>query len=154
VRGTKTAAAKRVIQIEPALRSLLESLVDEHESGALLNVPRADGKGGSSDLVKKDLERAGLTRDALTRDDAEHTPFTCHGLRHTCITHRVVAGRDQVYLLTVGGHTDVEMTKKYLAKASSLSRKFGTPHPPLPSSLLGSSSTVTIAMLPASAKRA
>jgi hypothetical protein len=31
-----------------------------------------------------------------------------------------------------GGHTDVTMTKRDLAAASSLSAKFGTPHPPLP----------------------
>lgn len=137
VRGTKTAAAKRTIPIEPHLGPLLVMLVAQRPTGALLDVPRADGKGGSSDLVKKDLERAKLTRPDLTRDDAEHMPFTFHGLRHTCITHWTVAGRNQLFLLTAGGHTDVEMTKRYLAAASSLSAKFGAPHPPLPASLLG-----------------
>lgn len=66
-------------------------------------------------------------------------PFTFHGLRHTCITHWVVAGRDQLFLLTAGGHTDVEMTRRYLAAAASLSAKFGKPHPPLPEELLGES---------------
>lgn len=132
VRGTKTTAAKRTIQIEPSLRTLLETLADERPHGPLLDVPRADGKGGAADLMRKDLRRAGLTRADLFRDDAEHMPFTFHGLRHTCITHWVVAGRDQVYLLTAGGHTDVEMTKRYLAAASSLSATFGQPHPALP----------------------
>lgn len=135
VRGKKTNAARRTIPIEPALRPLLVALVRERPTGALLDVPRSDGKGGSSDLVKRDLERAGLVRVDLTRDDAEHMPFTFHGLRHTCITHWVVGGRDQLFLLTAGGHTDVEMTRRYLAAASSLSTKFGQPHPPLPECL-------------------
>lgn len=100
------------------------------------DVPRADGKGGASDLVRRDLGRAGLEREDLTRDDAEHMPFTFHGLRHTCITHWVVAGRSELFLLTAAGHTDREMTRRYLAAASSLSAKFGQPHPPIPSGLL------------------
>ncbi len=136
VRGKKTTAAKRTVPIEPSLRPLLEALVDERPRGALLDVPRPDGKGGASDLVKRDLERAGLTRPDLFRDDAEHMPFTFHGLRHTCITHWTVAGRDQLFLLTAAGHTDVGMTRRYLAAASSLSAKFGQPHPPLPAELV------------------
>lgn len=137
VRGRKTTAAKRTIPIHPALRPLLKVLIAEKPEGALLPVPRADGKGGAADLVRKDLVRAGLTRADLTRDDAEHMPFTFHGLRHTCITHWTVAGRDQLFLLTAGGHTDVDMTKRYLAAASSLSAKFGVPHPPIPAELVG-----------------
>ena len=136
VRGKKTTAAKRTVPIEPSLRPLLETLVAERPKGALFDVPRADGKGGASDLVKKDLERAGLSRPDLFRDDAEHMPFTFHGLRHSCITHWTVAGRDQLFLLTAAGHTDVTMTRKYLAAASSLSAKFGQPHPPLPAELI------------------
>jgi integrase len=136
VQGKKTAAAKRTIPIEATLRPLLEALAKERKTGPLVDVPRADGKGGASDLVKKDLERAEILRPDLSRDDAEHMPFNFHGLRHTCITHWTVAGRDQLFLLTAGGHTDVTMTKRYLAAASSLSKKFGTPHPPIPDVLL------------------
>lgn len=149
VRGTKSNAARRTVPIEPSIRRLLAALVAAEEErielakgggrelakGPLLDVPRADGKGGASDLVKKDLERAGLTRADLTRDDAEHMPFTFHGLRHTCITHWAVAGRNELFLLTAAGHTDREMTRRYLAAASSLSAKFGQPHPPIPTEL-------------------
>jgi integrase len=151
VRGTKTIAAKRTIPIEPELRPLLLALVAEDEArkeleraegtepteAPLLDVPRADGKGGAADITRADLERAEVTRADLTRDDDTHMPYTFHGHRHTCITHWAVAGRGELFLLTAGGHTDVEMTKRYLAQASSLSAKFGTPHPPIPASLLG-----------------
>ncbi len=132
VRGKKTSAAKRQIPIEPALAPLLAILVGTRKTGALVDVPRADGKGGSSDLVKKDLERAGVTRADLSRDDAEHMPFTFHGMRHTAITHWAVAGQPLTWLLVVAGHTDAEMTRRYLDKAAVVRGRFGDPHPELP----------------------
>ena len=137
VRGKKTAAAKRTISIEFSLRPLLEVLVRERPKGTLLDVPVAHGRNGAADLMRKDLSRAKLDRSDLSRDDAQHMPFTFHGLRHTCITHWTVAGRDQLFLLTAAGHTDLTMTKRYLAAAASLSTKFGHPHPPLPAALHG-----------------
>jgi hypothetical protein len=71
-------------------------------------------------------------------------PFTFHGLRHTAITHWAVAGKSQLFLLTVAGHMDVTMTKKYLGKAASVSAKFGQPHPPLPASILGGADVVPL----------
>lgn len=137
VRGKKTTAAKRQVPIEPALRPLLQVLCHERKVGPLLDAPRADGKGGASDLTKKDLERAKLSRADLFRDDADHMPFTFHGFRHAAITHWVVAGRNQLWLLLTAGHMDVSMTRRYLGKAEVLRATFGTPHPPLPVSLLG-----------------
>lgn len=137
VRGKKSRAAKRQVPIEPAIRPLLEHIVKTRKTGPLLDVPRADGKGGSSDLIKRDLERAGLTRADLFRDDAEHMPFTFHGLRHTAITHWAVAGRDARWLQLVAGHTDAAMTMRYLDKAAVVRGSFGAPHPPLPPGLSG-----------------
>ncbi len=57
-------------------------------------------------------------------------------------------GKGQLFLLTAAGHMDVTMTKKYLGKAASVSAKFGTPHPPLPASILGGADV--IALRPAS----
>lgn len=145
VRGKKTDAAQRTIPIEPGLRPLLADILREaaaaREDGedertflarVLLDVPRADGRNGSSDLMRKDLVKVGLTRADLSRDDDRHMPFTFHGLRHTCITHWVVAGRSELFLLTAGGHTDVTMTRRYLAQGAAVSAKFGCPHPPIP----------------------
>jgi hypothetical protein len=71
-------------------------------------------------------------------------PFTFHGLRHTAITHWAMAGKSQLFLLTVAGHMDVTMTKKYLGKAASVSAKFGTPHPPLPANILGGAEVIVL----------
>lgn len=145
VMGSKTDAASRQIPIEPALLPLLKRLVKEHKTGALVEVPSGQGSNGTADLMRLDLERAQLTRAALFRDDAHVMPFNFHALRHTAITHWAVAGKSQLFLLTVAGHMDVQMTKRYLGKAASVSAKFGTPHPPLPPKLLGGAEVVRLA---------
>lgn len=144
VRGSKTDAAYREVPIEPALLPLLKKLAKELKTGPLLDVPSGQGTNGTADLMKADLERAKLTRPALRRDDAHVMPFTFHGLRHTAITHWAVAGKSQLFLLTVAGHMDITMTKKYLGKAASVSAKFGTPHPPLPASVLGGAQIIAL----------
>jgi integrase len=131
VRGKKTNAARREVPIEPALLPLLAVLVKARKTGALFDVPRADGKGGTSDLVKRDLERAHLERADLSRDDADHMPFTFHGLRHTAVTHWAVSGKPQTWLLVVAGHTSDEMTRRYLDKAAVVRGQYGQPHPML-----------------------
>lgn len=144
VRGTKTKAALRQIPIEKTLLPLLARLVKAKKRGPLLEVPASTGHNGSSAIVKADLAEAKLTRDDLLRDDDAVMPFTFHGLRHTCITHWAVAGRDQLFLLTAAGHMDLQMTKKYLGKAAAVSSKFGQSHPTLPSSILGGATIVAI----------
>jgi integrase len=136
VRGTKSNAATRQVPVEPTFRALLALLVKEAPGGPLVNVPRADGKGGTSDLVRHDLETARLTRADLARDDERHMPFTFHGMRHTAITHWAVAGRPQHWLLAVAGHVSPEMTRRYLDLAAVVRKNFGTPHPKLPAALL------------------
>lgn len=144
VRGSKTDAAYRQVPIEPALLPLLRRLAKELKTGPLLRVPSGQGTNGTADLMRLDLQRAKLTRAALYRDDAHMMPFTFHGLRHTAITHWAVGGKSQLFLLTVAGHMDVTMTKKYLGKAASVSAKFGTPHPPLPASILGGAEVIPL----------
>ena len=136
-RRGKSDAAFRTVPIEGSLAPLMAVLLAETPSGALLDVPVAHGRNGAADLMKKDLVRAGLVRADLTRDDAQHMPFTFHGLRHTAITHWVVSGKSELFLLTAAGHSDLTMTKRYLAKGAAVSAKFGQPHPPVPASLVG-----------------
>lgn len=71
-------------------------------------------------------------------------PYTFHAHRHTAITHWAVAGKSQLFLLTVAGHLDITMTKKYLGKAAAVSSKFGEPHPELPPSLLGEAKVIRL----------
>jgi integrase len=142
--GTKTDAALRQVPIEPALMPLLRKLVKEAPTGPLLDVPKSYGHDGASAVTKRDIETAKLTRADLYRDDAHFMPYTFHAHRHSCITMWSVAGKSQLFLLTVAGHMDVTMTKKYLGKAASVSKKFGTPHPPLPLSLLGGATVVSL----------
>lgn len=73
----------------------------------------------------------------------EDGTITFHGLTHTAITHWAVAGKSQLFLLSVAGHMDVAMTKKYLGKAASVGAKFGAPHPPLAPSLLAGAKVST-----------
>lgn len=95
VRGKKTSAARRQIPIEKALRPLLVSLVRTRPSGPLLDVPRADGKGASSDLIKRDCELASLDRADLWRDDAT-TPITCRSPSTVFVIHASPIGRLRV----------------------------------------------------------
>jgi hypothetical protein len=133
VPGTKTDNARRQIPIEENLYDLLKQLIERAPSttSPLIAVPRSDGKGGAADLMKKDLRRAGIDRAELSRDDAEHMVFTFHGLRHTAITHGAVAGHPLTWLLVVAGHSDAEMTRRYLDVAAVVRPSFGEPHPPL-----------------------
>lgn len=96
--------------------------------GALARRPPC-GREGRELRPDKARLRARISRSrgslARRRDDAHHMPFTFHGLRHTCITHWAIAGRPQTWLLVVAGHTDAEMTRRYLDKAAVVRGRFG-----------------------------
>jgi integrase len=129
---TKTRAGRRQVPIEPALRPLLEVLVEQTEDGTpLLRVPPPED---CAELLRKDLIAAGCDREELLADDGERQHFTFHGLRHTCLTHWAVAGKGQQWL-AAAGHTDLATTMGYVDVAVMLSGNFGQPHPPLPPEL-------------------
>ena len=97
---TPSAILEVLISEDDARRELARAEGREARDRPLLDVPRGDGKGGAADLTRADLIRARLTRPDPTRDDDSQMPFTFHGLRHTCITHWAVAGKDELFLLT------------------------------------------------------
>lgn len=69
-----------------------------------------------------------LTNEATPSIKASATPRSPTGRS---------ARKSKLFLLTVAGHMDVTMMKKYSVKAASVSAKFGTPRPPLSASVLG-----------------
>jgi integrase len=145
VNGTKTAVARRRVPIDPSLRHLLKLLVRERPTGSLVDCPPADGgRHGAADYMRIDMREAKLTRRDLWRDDAEQAPFTFHGLRHTAITWWYVAGKDATFLKICAGHTSSAMTQRYLDTVAMSRSTFGTPHPPLPASVLGGAKIVSI----------
>lgn len=145
VQGAKSNAARRQVPIEPALLPLLKKLVKERPSGPLLDVPDAHGHHGAAAITKMDLAKAKFTRPELHRDDDRFMPYTFRAYRHTAITHWAVAGKSQLFLLTVAGHLDVAMTKKCRGKAAAaVSSKFGKLHPELPPSLLGGAKVIRL----------
>lgn len=84
VRGSKSSAATRRVPVEPSFRPLLELLLKEAGDGALVNVPRADGKGGTSNLMRLDLEAAGLARaSSATTSGTCPSPSTGAGTRRS-----------------------------------------------------------------------
>jgi integrase len=131
---TKTRAGRRQVPIEPTLRPLLEALVEQTEDGTpLLLVPPPED---CAELVRKDLLAAGCDREELFADDGERMHFTFHGLRHTCLTHWAVAGRQLPWLLSAAGHTSYEVTQRYVDAGMVMRGRFGQPHPPMPAGLL------------------
>ena len=145
VNGTKTAVARRRVPIDAALRPLLKLLVRERPAGALVDCPPADGgRHGAADYMRIDMRKAELTRKDLWRDDAEQAPFTFHGLRHTAITWWYVSGKDATFLKICAGHTSSAMTQRYLDTVAMSRSTFGTPHPPLPASVLGGAKIISI----------
>lgn len=145
VNGRKTQAARRRVQIDPNFKPLLKLLVKERPEGALVDCPPADGgRHGAADYMRIDMKTAKLTRKDLWRDDADQAPFTFHGLRHTAITWWYVAGKDATFLKICAGHTSSVMTQRYLDTVAMSRSTFGTPHPPLPPSVLGGAKVVSI----------
>jgi len=131
---TKTRAGRRQVPIEPALMPLLRLLVKDAPAGApLLRVPPPED---CAELVRKDLLAAGCDREELFADGGERHHFTFHGLRHTALTHWAVAERPLQWLLVAAGHTNFDVTQRYIDAAVMLKGTFGQPHPPLPPSLL------------------
>jgi integrase len=112
----------------------MQLLVDEvGEGDKLLRMPPDEDR---AELLRKHLEVAGCTREALTADDAARAPIKFHNLRDTCLTHMAKRGDDPLRIQWRAGHTAFAMTEKYIAEAKRLPASFGWSLPPLPASML------------------
>lgn len=124
------------IPIEPAIRPLLEQLVD---------VARAEGRTllvsmpPISDLAESFrvyLRRAGIDREELFADDDARRPIRFYDLRATGITWRALRNDGSQAIQDAAGHKSFETTSGYIRSASSVGLLVGTPFPPLPEALL------------------
>ena len=130
MRPTKTKR-QRFVEIERELAPLLDVLVSDGNA-RLLHLPPDEDR---AELLRADIKTAGVTRDELDRNDALHAPLKFHDLRGTGLTWMGARGDAPLAIQWRGGHTDFKTTQGYIEQGQKLAAGFGTPFPPLPSSL-------------------
>jgi hypothetical protein len=137
---TKSGRA-RVVAIEPNLAPLLRALVvDKQPDEKILRMPA--GSNHPAEQLRKDLLRAGCTREALhvDRDDPMRAPMRFHNLRDTCLTHMAVRRDPPQDVQWRAGHTTAAMTERYIANARyEAGPNSGEPLAPLPAELIAAS---------------
>jgi hypothetical protein len=140
VKATKTGVARR-IPVEAELLPLLRRMHARHTSRGgktsdpCLWLPDADERAV---LLRQHLERAGVNRPGLFRNDARHRHVTFHDLRATGITWMAVRGDDPLKIKQRAGHSSFSTTEIYIREAEAVREGFGEPFPTLPGCLLES----------------
>ena len=140
LKATKTNTARRV-PVEPTLLPLLLAMKKEAKgTGSVLATKATDRK--FSRQLRRCLKLAGVTRAELFPDEATKNTrkaMTFHDLRATGITWRVVRGDNHMDVRDHAGHSTITTTEGYIRTANGLRGPwFGTPFPPLPLALYGS----------------
>lgn len=153
-KGTKSGRARKV-PIEPALRPLAEALVKHPQGpdGRLLDMPP---ERTIADNLRRDAQRARLTRAELFADDDQRRPLTFHSLRHGYATHLALSGVDAMVIQQRGGWADLGMVQRYVEEAEVIGQgDIGKPFPTLPATLVAevASSGVSEGVLAESAPR-
>jgi integrase len=139
VKSTKTGATRR-IPVEAGLLPLLRRMRARHEavggkaSDRCLWLPGAEERAVR---LREHLERAGVTRPGLFRNDGRQRHVTFHDLRATGITWMAVRGDDPLRIKQRAGHSAFTTTEGYIREAENLSAGFGQVFPELPGSLTG-----------------
>jgi integrase len=128
LKPTKTGITRRV-PIEPTLRPLLEAMRDECDGlGRVVTAPLWN----MADILRADLQKAGVARADLFADDETRRPLDFHDLRHTYGTWRAIRGDDVIKIRFAMGHTDLETTQRYINEAQVFDTDhFGVPFGPL-----------------------
>jgi integrase len=122
VRGTKTEAADRVVDLLPALRDELATLAaadrDREPNSRLFRTSKG-GPIGSTNVRKRVLSPAIEAADRALRDGGED-PFpegiTPHSLRRTFASILVALGKDPAYVMAQMGHTTSGFTLNVYAQ--------------------------------------
>lgn len=136
--STKTDRERRVT-IEPNLLPLLEAMAAESgRKGKLLRMPPGGGSDGESPLLREDLVRAGVRREALHAARSTTKRITFHDLRATGMTWAAMRGDDMVRLMSRSGHVTYQTALAYVREAEILrdAGAFGEVFPALPEGLV------------------
>lgn len=117
---TKTKSV-RTFEIEPNLVPLLRALTEAPmgKSGRLLHLPPREDL---AELLRKDLQRAGVTRAELfvSTEDKDRARLTFHDLRHTSLTWMGIRGDAHTAIQWRGGHEDYKTTQSYITEGARL----------------------------------
>lgn len=124
IETTKTELCRRV-PMEKTLVPLVERMNWE---GYLWAPPDED----RAELLRKDLQRANVTRSSLHETTKTQLRLTFHDLRATGITWRVVRGDDPMKIQHAAGHANFTTTQKYIRLAEVFEQEtFGEVFPTL-----------------------
>jgi integrase len=135
IKQTKTGnKGMRRFAIEPELLTLLRAMHDDaNGEGPVVNMRQQ--KWWAADL-RKHLELAGITREALFSTDDTRKRLRFHDLRGTGLTWMAIRGDDPLKIQQRAGHRTFEMTQKYIRTAEAVGQVIGEVFPPLPESLV------------------
>ena len=134
IKQTKTGnKGMRRFAVEPELLPLLCAMHDE-ANGQGPVVDMRQQKWWAADL-RKHLELAGITREALFDTDDTRKRLRFHDLRGTGLTWMASRGDDPLMIQQRAGHRTFEMTQKYIRTAEAVGKVIGATFPPLPDCL-------------------
>ena len=132
--GTKSGAARQ-IPIHANLIPLLEAMHEESDGeGYVCEMPslRDMARG-----LRRWLRNAGIEREALHFGTTVSKACRWHDLRASGLTWLAVEGRSPSEIRDIAGHSQTQMTDRYVRSAAVLrGGRFGSPFPALPGSLL------------------
>jgi integrase len=89
-------------------------------------------------MLRRDLERAGVTRIELFTGDQNRKRMTFHDLRATGITWMAIRGDEPLRIQHRAGHKQFGTTQGYIREAEQLRDGFGEVFPPLPADVVSS----------------
>lgn len=81
------------------------------EHGVTINL------GHLAEQLRRDLRRAGVTREKLFEKSASRQPIRAHDLRATFITTALATGKTETWVMDRTGHTTSAMLSRYRRKA-------------------------------------
>jgi len=135
IKQTKTGnKGMRRFAVEPELLPLLRAMhADANGQGPVVDMRQQ--KWWAADL-RKHLELAGITREALFDTDDTRKRLRFHDLRGTGLTWMAIRGDDPLKIQQRAGHRTFEMTQKYIRTAEAVGEVIGATFPPLPDCLV------------------